>query len=333
MYCRTIRLLTYAMVSILSLAQFAHADEAPIKIAMLIPGEIDDGGFMEAGYRGLMDVQNELGFDTVFSMNIGPKREELKAALKQLVSTDPDLIITHGGQTSEVVKLMAGSYPEIQFVVIQGNVTGENLSSYEVLQEESAWLAGAAAGMLTESGTVGHISGLRMAPGLKGRGAFYNGLMATNPEAEYLTTFAGDQDDSTLAYRVATAEIAAGADVIFTMLNAGRQGAIDAAKEKGVWQIGNVNDWVSVDPSVFIGSAIADVSQAVFQAASDFSNHAWESDRIVQIGLDNSNAVRLSLSESVSEEVRDQIDAMSKAIVAGEIDVSIAYSGDEFTAL
>src|SRR5690606_25796185 len=156
---------------------------------------------------------------------IPPEQPELEAALRELAAAGPDMVIAHGGQNSAAAETVAAEFPEIAFVVVQGNVTGPNLSSYEVLQEESAWLAGAAAGLLTETGIVGHISGIRVTPGLKGRGGFYNGLMHTNPEARFLTIFAGDQDDNALSHEVASAEIAAGADIIFTMLNSGRQGA------------------------------------------------------------------------------------------------------------
>ena len=77
---------------------------------------------------------------------------------------------------------------------------------------------------MAETGVVGHIAGIRVPPGLKGRGGFNNGLMHTIPDAKFLTTFAGNQDDNAQSYKVAKAEIDAEADVIFTMLDAGRTG-------------------------------------------------------------------------------------------------------------
>lgn len=139
-------------------------------------------------------------------------------------------MIAHGGQDSDAAQIVAAELRDVQFVVVQGGVTGPNLSSYEVLQEESAWLVGAPAGLLTQTNVVGHISGIRVPPGLKGRGVFYHGLMHTNPEARFLTIFAGDQDDNDLSRRVATADHSEGADIIFTMLNAGRDGATAAMR-------------------------------------------------------------------------------------------------------
>lgn len=312
----------------LPLASLAQIDK--LKVAMLIPGQIDDGGFMQAGYNGLIAIRDQLGAEIRYIDKIKPKQESLAAALRELAADKPDLVIAHGGQNSKAMQQVAPEFPDVRFVVVQGGVTGANLSSYEVLQEESAWLAGAAAGLLTKTGTVGHISGIRVKPGLKGRGAFYNGLMHTNPKAKFLTTFAGDQDDNALSRKVATAEIDAGADIIFTMLNAGRTGAIDAMREKGVFQIGNVRDWYPDHPDVFIASAVANVSMAALKAAQDVAAGTWKPATIVKIGLADDGAVALPLAPTVPDDVRRKIDQLSADIAGGKIKVSTKYEGPEF---
>ena len=117
-----------------------------LEVAMLLPGSIDDSGFMEAGYDGLQAIEAELGAETTYTEGIPAEMEPLTAALEELAADDPDLIIARGGQNSEAVAAVAPEYSEIKFVVTQGDVTGENLSSYVVLQEQSTFLAGAAAG-------------------------------------------------------------------------------------------------------------------------------------------------------------------------------------------
>jgi basic membrane protein A len=306
------------------------APAAPLQVAMLLPGKIDDGGFMEAGYNGLLSIEQELGAEITYIDQIQPEQELLAAALRELAQQNPDLIIAHGGQNSQATAQVAAEFPDIRFVVVQGNVTGDNLSSYEILQEQSAWLAGAAAGLLTQSNVVGHISGIQVTPGLKGRAAFAAGLQETNPEARFLTTFSGSQDDVDLAKRVAMAQINEGADIIFTMLNAARTGAIEANKETGTYQMGNVRDWYEVEPDVFIASALANVSMAGLRAAQDVASGNWQPGTIVKIGLEDPDAVSLALAPSVSEEVRQQIDALAEKIKSGEIEVSVEYTGEEF---
>jgi len=306
------------------------AEDRPLEIAMLIPGRIDDGGFMQAGYNGLLAIRDELGAETRYLDGIPPEPEAMAAALRELAAAGPDMVIAHGGQTAPAVEAVAAEFPDVRFTVVQGALTGPNVASYEVLQEDSAWLAGAAAGLLTETGVVGHISGIRVPPGLKGRGAFYHGLTHTNPDARFLTIFAGDQDDNDLSHRVASAEIDAGADIIFTMLNAGRTGAIEAMREKGVKQIGNVRDWYPDHPDVFVASAIANVSIPSLQAAKDLAAGTWEPGVVRRIGLEDPEAVSLALAPEVPEEVRARIGELAEGIASGAIDVSVDYDGPEF---
>lgn len=311
----------------------AIADSKPLNVVMLIPGEIDDDGFMEAGFNGLMAINETLEAQTSFIANVESDVDTMAGALRRLADGGPDLVIAHGAQSSFAAMRVAPEYPNVRFVVTQGDVIAENLSSYAVRQEESAWLAGAAAGLLTETDVVGHISGSRVPPDLMGRGAFYHGLMHTNPQAQFLTTFAGDQDDEELAHDVASATIDAGADIIFTMLNDGRNGATDAMRKHGVKQFGSAGDWVTIDPEVFVGSAIADVSAAVLAAARDLADGSWKGNQIVQIGLDDVNAVGLTLGTDVPDAVRAELEGLRDAIVEGEIDVMVSYEGEEFQAI
>lgn len=312
-------------------AQPAAAPADTRTIAALFAGRINDAGFMEAGHRGLAQARDAFGFHIRHTDNIPPERARLLQALRELAATEAALIIAHGGQNNEAAQLVAAEFPATRFVVTQGGVKGPNLASYEVLQEQSAWLAGAAAGLLTKTNVVGHMSGIRVRPGLKGRAAFAAGLRTTNAGARLLTNFSGTQDDNEVSRRIALAEIDAGADIIFTMLNSGRNGAIEACRARGAKQIGNVGDWVATMPDVFIASAIANVSIAVFNAAQDLRHGQWQGNVIHQIGLSEPAAVRLSLSPQAPLDVKTQIAKFGEAIAAGRTPVPEDYAGPEFT--
>ena len=312
-----------------ALAPLAGARAQQVAIAGLLAGRIDDGGFMEAGHRGLVAAR-EKGASVTWIDGVKPERALLEEALRKLAGARPAMIIAHGGQNNEAAKAVAAEFPDIAFVVTQGNVTGPNLASYEVLQEESAFLAGVLAGLTTKTGVVGHMSGIRVAPGLKGRAGFANGLAHAAPQVKLLTNFSGNQDDSALSKRVALAMADAGADVIFTMLNAGRMGAVDACREKKIAQIGNVFDWIPRAPDVFIASAIADSGLAVLAAAEDRMNGSFKPGVIRKIGLAAPSAVRLTMADSVPPAIRAKIEETARDIASGKLVVSTEWSGPEF---
>lgn len=300
-------------------------------IAAMFPGRIDDGGFIESGYRGLLRIRDELKIPIHYIDQVPPERERMLEALRELAKSDATLVIAHGGQTAEPVQRVAWEFPEQRFAVIQGELTRPNLAAYQVLQEQSTWLAGAAAGLLTKSNVVGHMSGLRVTPGLKARAAFAAGLQETNAKARLLTNFSGTQDDAAVAKRIALAEIDAGADIIYTMLNAGRTGAIEACRERGVKQIGNVRDWVAAMPDVFVASAVADVGAALFQAGRDLHDNLWKGELVRRIGVSDPQAVRLALADNVPADVKARMDVLRKEMATGRIRIPTDYAGPEFT--
>jgi basic membrane protein A len=306
--------------------------QSGISVASLFAGKIDDRGFMQAGYDGLKRAEAAFGIKATFTQGIAPRPEELTAALRVLAREAPSLVIAHGGQNNAAAKAIAEEFPNVRFVVTQGNVTGANLASYEVLQEHSAFLAGVLAALTTRTGVVGHMSGIRVVPGLKGRAAYANGVAFADPKVKLLTNFSGNQDDNALSKKVALAMIDAGADVIFTMLNAGRMGAVEACREKGVQQIGNVVDWTQIAPEVFLGSAFADSGQALFDAVKDVATGNFKPGVIRQIGVESPQAVRLTMSPRVPDAVKSKLAALSQEIANRRREVSTEWSGPEFPA-
>jgi basic membrane protein A len=307
-----------------------RAMAAPLRVGALFAGRIDDGGFMQAGYNGLQIATQRLGAEVNWLDGVRPETPLLEDGLRQLAAAKPDLVIAHGGQNNEAAAEVAAALPDIRFVVTQGGVKGANLASYEVLQEQSAFLAGMLAAATTTTGTVGHMSGVRSAPGLRSRAAYAAGIAHVGNGAKLLTSFSGDQDDPALARRIATAMIDVGADVIFTMLNKARAGAIDACRQRKVAQIGNVGDWVARDPEVFIGSAFADSGLAVFLAAEDAFGGRLALDSISRIGVERREAVRLIVADSVPSAIRTTIESTSAQIGVRQLVVPVEWQGDEF---
>ena len=333
------RLTLLLVVTLLCLGPLGSAlaaeDGRPLKkVSILIPGNERDNGFMEAAFRGYNRIKAEMPVDVKYVSNVSATSDEpvLTEAMRKLAAEKPDLIIGHGGQCNQPARTVAGEFPDISFVVIQGNVKGPNLSSYMVNQEQSAWLAGALAGLTTKTNTVAHLSGAWPKPGLNARAAFYHGLKYTNPDAKFLTWFTGNLDDQAINRAAAEGEIAAGADVIYTMLNGGRRGAVEAMKATGgkVMGIGNVIDWVKVDPEIFIGSAVADSSAAIFNAVDDFVRDRWRADQISVIGLEQPEVVDITLAGSLPIEIRDRIAGLRNQIIEGSIKIETSYGGPEF---
>jgi basic membrane protein A and related proteins len=94
-----------------STASRAGQAQTRTKVAALFAGRIDDAGFMEAGYRGLVAARDKLGVDIIWRDQVPPERDMLAAALRDLAKDGPALVLAHGGQNSDAAKMVARSFP------------------------------------------------------------------------------------------------------------------------------------------------------------------------------------------------------------------------------
>lgn len=298
------------------------ADVKPRVVAVFF-GRPGAGSFNAAGVAGLARAAERRGLtpETVWE----PQPAQRAATIAD-AAMRADLVIAHGGQGEAAVHAVAPSFPRVAFAVTQGRIAGPNIACFEVLQEQSAFLAGALAGWWMRGGVAAHLSGERVPPGLRGRAGFAAGLRHARPEARLLTGFCGDQHDPALAEAWTRAQAVAGAEVQFAMLDGGRPGAIAACRAAGIRAIGNVRDWTRED-AVFLASAVADNGVTIEAAITAFLAGRFEDRRI---GLEDA-AVRLALAPDVPPALAERLAALSAAVLEGAVPVPDTYAGPDWT--
>ncbi len=299
-----------------------------MKIVVLFVGEVHDAGFNASALAGAEAAAASGSAQIEIASGIPYDQQAILAALRRLAPTTDGLVFV-GGQGDRSTPLVAGEFPDKRFAVVQGQCTGPNLASYAVRQEDSAFLAGCLAARLTRTGTVAHLSGHRVKPGLKGRAAFAGGVAHADPEVNLLTSFCGTQDDNAITRAWASAQMARGADIVFTMLNAARQGVIDACLAHGTRQIGNALDWCATHPEVFVASAVARIDLGVRRAIDDLLAGITPP-TVVEFGLADGDYVALTVNADVPPAVVAEVEATAAAIRAGEIEIPTCFEGVEF---
>lgn len=298
-----------------------------MNIAIIFVGALDDGGFNQCALDGAkrMRACDELGIEIVAGIPYHPAAmtEALSAAAARCEG-----IVFIGGQGNLVTPAVAALYPDCAFAVVQGNVMGANIASYDVLQEQSAFLAGALAARISQTGVIGHLSGHRVLPGLKGRAAFAAGARHADAGVRLVTGFCDTQDDSATTEAWTRAIAGEGADILFTMLNAARHGATVACRATGMRQIGNASDWCAVDPEIFVASAVARIDLGVERAVTDMRN-SHRPGSIVELGVAE-GAVSLTLSSDMGEPVRSEMADLARLIGSGKLKIETTFEGPEF---
>ena len=301
------------------------------RIAVALFGPPGRGSFNESGLAGWQRAR-DAGHGPTLHWIEPPDVAGRIQALRALCAQGLDLLVAHGGQGDAPVAALSAEFPDMRFAITQGHWRSPNTACYEVLQEQSAFLAGVLAGLATRTGAVGHLSGEKVRPGLKGRAAFAHGVRSVAPGCRFVTTFCGHQHDPALAYRAAQGLQREGADLVFAMIDGGRDGITQACRESTMRQIGNVLDWVARDPQVFAASAIADSGRGIDRAIADFVTGKLQPGTLTCTGLEAPQAVRLVMTPDLQHAFGAEIEAWSRRLQSGAVVPDEAYDGPEMQA-
>jgi basic membrane protein A len=260
--------------AVLLSSTLAHAD--PLKVGILIPGSKSDKGWMESSYDGLMAAEKKYGDKIQVQMIENINYADMDQALTNLASKN-ELVIGVGGQTQASVYKIAKRFAKVHFSIVGGNEgeSAPNVAGYDVKQAEIAYVAGAAAAMLSKTGAISYVGGLEIPSIVNAGKEFGNGAKSINPNIKYTENYTGDFDDVAKAKEATLAAIAQGADIHYHILNLGLRGMEQAAKEKGTHIIGSYTDRCGTDP-LYIGYSITGIGYMLQYAMDQALAGKWQ---------------------------------------------------------
>ncbi len=305
----------------LQLAALPAAQAAdPLTVGVLLPGSKTDKGWMESGYDGLMAVQKELGPKMKMQMIENIKDADMEQALTTLASKNA-LVIGIGGQTQAALTKVAKKFPKVKFSIVGGNRDESlpNIAGYDVKQAEIAFVAGAAAAMMSKTGAISYIGGLEIPPIVNAGTEFNNGAKYINPKIKYFQSFTGDFDDVVKSKEGTLAAIAQGADIHYHILNLGLKGMEQAAKDKGTKIIGSYTDRCGTDP-LYIGYSITGVGFLASYAINEAVAGTWKAG-YKPFGLAMGPKASGMVVCGATPEQNKKLDEIKKMILDGKIKV------------
>lgn len=248
----------------------------PLSVGILIPGSKSDKGWMESGYDGLVAAQEKHGDAIKVQMIENINYADMEQAITQLASGNK-LVIGVGGQTQAAMVKIAPRFPDVKFSIVGGNAGVEvpNVAGYDVKQAEIAFVAGAAAAMMSKTGAVSYVGGMEIPSIVNAGKEFGNGARYINPDIKYFESYTGDFDDVAKSKEATLAAIAQGADIHYHILNLGLRGMEQAATEKGTHIIGSYTDYCGTDP-LYPAYSITGVGFQVEYAIDEAVSGTWK---------------------------------------------------------
>ena len=294
---------------------------APLMIGVLIPGSKSDKGWMESGYDGMRAAEKRHGDKIKVSFIENVKFADMEQALVAL-ATKNALVIGVGGQAEASVRKVAKRFPKVKFSVVGGNrgTQDDNVSQYDVRQAEIAYVAGAAAAMLSKSGAISYVGGLEIPAIVNAGKEFGNGARSIKPDIKYTESYTGDFDDVAKSKEATLAAISQGADIHYHILNLGLRGMEQAAREKGTHIIGSYTNRCGTNP-LYVAYTITGVGFQVEYAIDQFVAGTWHAE-FKPFGLAmGPKASDIAICSGSTPEMLARLNKIKKGILAGTIKV------------
>ncbi len=268
----------------------------------------------------------DLGVNDLMLAGVAAAEREFDLSIERIEPlVDPEADVRHLAETGTelivlsrdfdfLAEMLGPEYPDVHFVAVDPvllHIRNPNITEMHFALQDSAFLAGAAAAMATETGIVGFIGGRQSTSVERSRTGFEQGVTFTDPDVRVMSTYLGPVENPwataesrpDLARDLALDMYDDGADVIFHDADESGAGVLAAARDMSTdrhrWVIGSDEDEYHTTPSNIdrqhiLSSAVKRYDTAVVAVVEKFLDDSLEAGNIV-LGL-NEGGVALSRS-------------------------------------
>ncbi|QGP91207.1 ABC transporter substrate-binding protein PnrA-like protein [Neomoorella glycerini] len=291
-----------------------------LKVALLLPGPINDNGWNASAYEGLKKAGEELGVETAYRERVS--QSDQVDAFRAYATQGYDVIIGHGFEFGDAAKRVAKDFPNVKFVVTSSDISqAPNVASLQVMNVEAGFFGGALAGLVTKTGKVGYVGGMEIPPITNALYGFKAGAKYVNPKVEVKTALTGSFEDVAKAKETATAFIQQGADVVLGNADQAGLGVVQAAKEKGVMAVGYDHDQSNVAPETIVGTSIQSYPIAIVDFVKLVMDGKFEA-KFYPMGVkEGATGIIWNPSYKLPDGVKDKMTRIIEDAKAGKIDI------------
>ena len=319
------------------------AGECMYKIAFVTDvGTLNDQSFNEAGWNGVLGAVDELGLaEECYGFIETQDSADYRPNIDSFVNEGFGIIVTSGFAMGAATHQAGIDLPDVFFIgTDQGQVDADfapepldNVAGLIFHEDISGFLAGALAGLMTETDVIGGVYGCPFIPPVaRFEVGYYNGAKYVNPDVEVLNVYHPGSLDDCFTDPVWAADttgtlLAEGADVIFGAGGLTGNGGLVAACNEGKMVIGVDVDQFLTLPEVadcIVSSATkgltADVTGLILAAVNGTFPGGEVFGPAVLAPFHN-------FEDVVPQDVKDQLAAISDMIDSGEIDPCAPFEG------
>lgn len=305
---------------------FRNTTAGAFKVAIILPGPIDDESWNQSGYTGLKLIQKQLGAEIAYTANVTTNNAE--AIIRQYAQKEFDFIIIHGGNYVKASEIVAKEFPRSKFAIV-GSYGGNNsnLGALAFRSNEVGYLAGVIAALKTQTHKIAFIGGEPLLITKEQAILLERGIKNTNPNINVSINWVNSWRDPDTAKSIAQAQIAQGVDILVTDADFGNLGAIQAAashKSVGVitwmYAIAGDEDKYQLFANNIITRVVQQVPQLLLEGATLAQQGRWEGKQY-KFGFLEGSQELTSFNSSLTPKQTELVKSIKQDIITGKIDV------------
>ena len=290
--------------------------------ALLLTQQRGDRGVIDSLVAGFESGTDRLGYEDAQIVQLDDPAT-YEQTIRQVADSGVSIIVATFPPMIDSVKAVAPDYPDINFVIIDARL-GEDFPNVQELffyENESSYLAGVAAGLMTESDRVAFIGGGDVDVINRYLVGFYEGAHSTNEDVTVCWSYADSFEDPARGKELALAQIEDGADVLHAATAGTQLGIYEAVEEQDVPFISADVDVRPLAPTAGLFATGPRFDEAVVIGLEQNATGAFEPG-FQQYGIDSGLVGATPFSERVPAEVVAAVQEAEAAIAAGDIEVA-----------
>ena len=299
-----------------------NAQTPPLKVGFVYVAPLTETGWVRQHEEGRKEVEAALNtagappkVQTTYVENVaeGPDAERV---IRDLARQGHRLIFTPSFGYMEPTLKVAAEFPEVKFESITGYKRSANVATANARYYEGRYLAGIAAGRMTQTKVAGYVAGFPIPEVLQGINAFTLGLRSVNPQAEVRVIWLNAWFDPPREREAAITLFNQNVDVV--AFHTGSNAVMVAAQERGKFAIGYHSDMRKVAPDAQLLTVTHQWGAYYSRRAREVLEGRWASGDVwggVREGM-----VRVEgFGSKVPKAVQDEVLQRQKELAAGQL--------------
>ncbi len=274
-------------------------------------------------HQACLQAQNELGVDYEFTEKVAAA--DYEKVLREYAERGFNLIVGDAFLAGEdPLRRVAKDYPATAFAFgSERGPAAPNLSVFDNWIHEPAYLCGVIAGRTTKSGILGAVAAMPIGEVNRLVNAFRAGAATVRPDVKVKVSYIGGWFDPPKAKEAATAQIEAGADLLY----AERFGVFEACRERNVLAFGNMYDQNELAPGVVITGPVWDMGPTIRHCIEAVKAGTWTGADLRDWSMMAKGGARLApfheFEQKLPPEVLAEVSHLAAQITSGAFTVPV----------